>query len=113
MPETNTYGDLQTFIEKNKDQFATANQLWKKYGQEVPFKVWIDNQVLKAKASSWYKEGMNISEIVEGNKKADESKKSTSTTEGFKIAGMNGYLVIGGILVLATVGYVIYRNSKK
>jgi len=113
MPETNTYGDLQTFIEKNKDQFATANQLWKKYAIDIPFKVWIDNQVLKAKASSWYKDGMNISEIVEGNIKADESKKITSTTKGFKLAGMNGYLVIGGILVLATVAYVIYRKSKK
>jgi len=113
MPETNTYGELQSFIEKNKDQFATANQLWKKYGQDVPFRVWLDNQVLKAKASSWYKDGMTISQIVEGNKLADESKTTAPKKEGFKIGGMNGYLVIGGVVVLATVGYLIYRNSKK
>jgi len=112
MPETNTYEELAKFIDKNKDQYATANQLWKKYGQDIPFRSWLDNQIIKAKSSSWFKEGMSISEIVEGNKSNSKSSE-VNKNKDFKIAGMNGYAVIGGIVIVSIIGYVIYKRVNK
>lgn len=112
MPETNTYAELERFIDKNKDQYATANQLWKKYGQDVPFRSWLDNQIIKAKSSGWYKEGMSISEIVEGNKNTNQLNPD-KPNQSFKIAGMNGFVVIGSVIVVGILGYLIYKRVNK
>ncbi len=99
----------------NSPEGQTANQLWKQYGGGLPFVAWINSQVEKAKQNKIYKEGMSMAEIVKGNQQADINSDNSNnppkkTENGFKIAGANGYLVIGaGIVVIAGL---VYFGSK-
>jgi len=98
----------------------SANQLWKEYGepQNIPFKTWIEQQVMTAKGSSWYKQGMSMNEIVKGNKENSTivnpttTAKETDSKKPFLIMGMNGIVVISVSVVAIALGVYFLNKSK-
>lgn len=122
MPITTTFEELNNFVNSNSEQLKTANQLWKENGRElnIPFKEWLTQQILLAKSSNWYKTGMSIGEMVQGNKQNSQiddvetnidTEKVVKTKEDFKLLGANGYLVLGLIIVTAVGGYYLYKKQ--
>lgn len=116
---TNTLQELQEFTDSATQNMISANQLYKQYGQplNIPFNNWIEQQMLKAKASNWYQEGMTIAEIVRKNledsinNEVNVIKDIEKETKPFKILGMNGYAVLT-VSALAIIGTVVYIKSK-
>lgn len=116
-----------TGTDKNTEQMTSANQLWTIYGKplNIPFATWISGEIMKAKASGIYKEGMNIADIVNGNRQItagskDDMSSSTgsTTTDGasssdgsFKVFGLNGYVV--AVVAIIGIGALIYWGSGK
>ena len=118
----NIIGQGQEFINAHQDQFATANQLWKQYGKplNIPFATWLNDEMMKAKSTGVYKEGMRIDEIVKSNRAGSsgagqgdgaESDSNGKTIKPFQIGGLNGYAVLGVTVVLLGLG--IYWASGK
>lgn len=120
MSNPSTYAALEQDLQKYQDQFASANQLWKKNSKGKPFKQWLSDEVMKAKNSSWYKEGMNIAEIVQGNidntgtgEPNSLDNRGKAESKPFKIMGMNGWVVVIGGIAVVTTGVILYNKYKK
>lgn len=92
----------------------TVNALWQQHGSSMPLAQWVNNEVVKAKTSGAYKQGMTFKQIFDANRKGGKSDTSTKSVSGkkFLIAGMNGYYVIGGALALAGIIYLAVKHYK-
>ncbi len=111
------YAQTQAFIDSHKEQFASANQLWKQYGKpkNIPFTNWLNDEVMKAKSTGAYREGMKIDEIVKANRAGStvnplaNPQDDAKPTKSFQIGGLNGYAVLGVVVVILGIG--IYLAS--
>lgn len=121
---------MPSTTDKQTDQttstaMTSANQLWAMYGQPlgIPFKTWINTEVMKAKATGIYKDGMNINDIVNGNRAISSGTQQTDQTTSasgskddssgkqFKLMGVNGYVMV--VVAVIGLGALIYWGSGK
>lgn len=103
-------------------QPLSANQNWKQSGTTLSFAEYMNRE--KAKANSLSADGMSENEMMINkplNQAVQDSLASARADAGFRkkvsgntILGINKYLVIGSVMVIAgAIAYNIYKKNKK
>lgn len=97
----------------------TATKLWEQLGGQqgtgMPLAQWVNNEVVKAKTSGTYKQGMSFQQLYDLNRKevVAETKTPETVNKKFTIMGYNGYYVIGGAAAVIGLIYLASKHFKK
>lgn len=95
-------------------ELKSANQLYRESGSSLPFKTWLERE--KEKGTFMYANGLQskINEAIADNiGEAAEDAEPKPTLPSNTIFGLNKYVVIGlGVVVVAAIGYGIYKRRK-